>query len=266
MRGIYVSLFLLFCGISYAQDIEQNAATTTFQLSAPRISTTSVFFKDTTEVRLDFDFPESVVRYTLNGQSVSGQSTIYSSPLTLTESTTLKAKVFHPYYLESDEVQVNVLKTLNNQSIKNIEILPSPDPKFSGLGSTGIMDMKKGSISFSSDEQWLGFQSDSISLKTIFSKPRNISKVILSSLINQSSWIFSPEKIIVFSNENIVGSVTYSDAGMQSSTQFNFFEVPIESGNYENLNVVVYPLKNIPDWHQGKGTKPWLFIDELLIQ
>ena len=266
MRSFYAFLFLICLCRSYAQEADQNAATTTFQLSVPIIGTTSVFFTEVTEIKLAFDFPDAVIRYTLNGGPVSDQSPVYEGLLSLKESTTVKAKVFHPDYLESEEVQVKVLKTVNNQSIKNIEILPSLNPKFSGLGATGLMDRNKGSRTFSSDEQWLGFQSDSITLKTTFSKPTSISKVILSSLTNQSSWIFSPEKVAVFSDGHLVGSVNYSDAGKQASTQFEFLEVSVKSGNYEHLEVVVYPLQNIPNWHQGKGTKPWLFIDELLIQ
>lgn len=266
MRNSYVFLFLICFYRSYAQEANQIAQTTTFQLSAPIIGASSVFFTDDTEIKLAFDFPNAVIRYTLNGGPVSNQSPVYEGPFSLKESTKVKAKVFHPDYLESDEVEVKVLKTANNQSIKDIEIEPNPNSKFSGLGATGLIDRKKGSMSFSSDAQWLGFQSDSIRLKTIFSKPTPISKIILSSLINQSSWIFSPEKVAVFSDGHLVGSVTFSDVEKQGLSQFEFLEVPVKSGNYEYLEVVVYPLQNIPDWHQGKGTKPWLFIDELLMQ
>lgn len=266
MRGICLVLCFLIFEILHAQDVERMATTKTFQLAPPIINTPSVFFEEATTVELDFDFPNVVLRYTLNGEPVSDQSPVYRGPISLTETEVVTAKGFHPDYLDSDAVQMKTLKIDNNLTLRNIDITPSPNPKFYGLGTSGLMDGRKGSRSFSSDPQWLGFQSDSISLKTTFTKPSSISKVILSVLTNQSSWIFLPEKVAVYFDGKLMGSVTYSNAGEQTSSQFEFLEILVKSGIYENLEVVVYPLQAIPPWHQGKGTKPWFFIDELLMQ
>jgi hypothetical protein len=266
-KRICYSLFAMsmLCQTGISQNTE-NASTKMFQLSAPRINVSSIFFDSFTTVTFSEDLPKSIIRYSLDGTDVNQNSKAYSAPLKLTRSAVIKAKMFHPDYKESDEVQLEVVKILGNSAIKQIDITPAPSEKYSGMGSAGLMDLKKGSAQFGGDKQWLGYQTEKISASLQFNKNSTVHTIVVSALTNQSNWIFAPGKVEVFHGDSLIGEKTYPKSTKETLNRATFLNVPVKKGIYDTLKVVIYPLEEIPEWHQGKGTTPWVFIDEIIIQ
>src|SRR5437879_879296 len=64
------------------------------KLAEPRFSLRGGLYTNAVSVELSANFPSAVVRYTLNGSEPTSRSTEYSSPINLSESSLLKAKVF----------------------------------------------------------------------------------------------------------------------------------------------------------------------------
>tara|TARA_R110002153_G_scaffold272765_1_gene441999 strand:- start:385 stop:1191 length:807 start_codon:yes stop_codon:yes gene_type:complete len=267
MKRTFYSLFaiILLCQACVSQNTVY-ASTDMFQLSDPRINVSAIFFESHTTVTINVDLANSVVKYAIDGSPVNQNSKVYTTPLKMTESVVVKAKVFHPDYLESEEVQIEVVKIANKRVIKEMVLSTKPNDRYPGLGSEGLMDFTKGSAQFGGDKQWMGFQTDTISAELKLDENVEISQVIISALTNQSNWIFAPGKIEVFNDGKIVGTTTYPKSDKETSNSATFLSVPLVKGNYDKLKVVVYPLKSIPEWHQGKGTTPWVFIDEIIIQ
>jgi hypothetical protein len=243
-----------------------NASTEIFTLSPPQINATSIFFDSITTVQLSFDFPNAVIKYSLKGDAVNHNSKVYSAPLELTEGAVIKARVYHPDYLASEEVQVEVVKTSTKKTIQKITFTPSASENYPGLGAEGLGDLIKGAEQFGGDKQWMGFQTDSISAAIKLNSNIEVSTLVLSVLTNQSNWIFAPAKIEVYNEGVKVGVLSNPNSAIETSSRATFLSVPITKGIYSEFTVVVYPLSEIPDWHQGKGTTPWLFIDEIIIQ
>ena len=267
IKRIFYSLFVIvmLCQACVSQGTV-HASTDMFQLSAPRLNVSAIFFESYTTLTINIDLANSIVKYSLDGSAVNQNSKVYNTPLKITESVVVKAKVFHPDYLESEEVQIEVVKIANKSAIKDIVLSTKPNDRYPGSGSEGLMNLTKGSAQFGGDKQWMGFQTDSISAILKLDKKVEISKVILSTLTNQSNWIFAPGKIEVFHDGKLVGIGTYPKSDKETSNNATFLSVPLVKGTYDQLKVVVYPLKEIPEWHQGKGTSPWVFIDEIIIQ
>jgi len=90
--------------------------------------------------------------------------------------------------------------------------------------------------------------------------------IVVSALTNQSNWIFAPGKVEVFHGDSLIGEMTYLKSKKETLNKATFLNVPVKKGIYDTLKVVIYPLEEIPEWHQGKGTTPWVFIDEIIIQ
>jgi hypothetical protein len=243
-----------------------NAPSNIFPLSPPQLNASSIFFDSITTVRLSFDFPNADIKYSLNGDAVNHNSKVYTTPLKLIQSAVIKARVYHPDYLESEEVQVEVVKIAKEKTIKNIVLTPTASENYPGLGAAGLDDLIKGAEQFGGDKQWMGFQTDTISAAIKLNSNIVVSTIVLSVLTNQSNWIFAPAKIEVFNEGETVGVMSYPNSVISTSDGATFLRVPITKDTYDKLTVVVYPLVEIPDWHQGKGTIPWVFIDEIIIQ
>jgi len=256
---------LMFVQACISQNTK-HASTDIFQLSDPRIQVSSIFFDSYTTLNFGVDMPNSIIKYTLNGSSVNQNSNVFTKPLKITESAVVKAKMFHPDYKESDEVQLEVVKISKNSAIKQIDITPAPSEKYRGMGSAGLMDLKKGSAQFGGDKQWMGFQTGKISASIQLEKNSTVSKIVVSALTNQSNWIFAPGMVLVFSEDLLIGEMAYPKSKKVTLNSATFLNVPVKRGVYDALKVVIYPLSEIPEWHQGKGTTSWVFIDEIIIQ
>lgn len=261
-RTIFSLVVMLFCKVG----ISQNAATEMFQLAKPKMDVSTVFFDSFTTLEFAKDLPNSIIKYSLDGSEVNQDSKVYNEPLKIAESAVIRVIIYHPDYLESDEVQLEVVKIAKKSGIKSLVLNPQPSEKYSGLGASGLMDSKKGSAQFGGDKQWLGYQTDSVLATLHLEKNSEVSKVVLSALTNQSNWIFAPGKIEVFNDGKLIGTEIYLNSTSETSNSATFLTVPVVKGVYKTLDVVIYSLSEIPEWHQGKGTTPWLFIDEIIIQ
>ena len=266
MRTIYTLLALAMLCQACSSQNSINASMEIFPLSPPQINATSIFFDSITTVQLSFDFPNAVIKYSLKGDEVNHNSKEYCAPLELTESTVIKARVYHPDYLESEEVQIEVVKTSTKKTIQEITLTPNASENYPGLGGAGLGDLIKGAEQFGGDKQWMGFQADTISAAIKLNSNIEVSTLVLSVLTNQSNWIFAPTRIEVFNEGKKVGVLSNPNSAIETSSRATFLSVPITKGTYSEFTVVVYPLSEIPEWHQGKGTTPWVFIDEIIIQ
>ncbi|MEP2237593.1 MAG: chitobiase/beta-hexosaminidase C-terminal domain-containing protein [Maribacter sp.] len=260
-----IAIILVLCQACISQNTE-HAPTTFFQLSNPRVQVSSIFFDSYTTLNFNVDMTNSMIKYTLDGSSVNQNAKVFSGPLKIQESAIIKAKMFHPDYKESDEVELEVVKIAKNNAIKQVVIKPEPSEKYSGKGAMGLSDLKKGSAQFAGDKQWMGFQTEKIAASLQLEKNSTVNKIVVSVLTNQSNWIFTPGKIEVFNESDLIGEKTFAKSKQETPNSPTFLHVPVKKGVYDSLKVAIYPLEEIPEWHQGKGTTPWVFIDEIIIQ
>lgn len=237
-----------------------------FQLAIPIIQVDSTLFKNSANVTMNFGHPNSEIRYTIDGKEVGPGSPIYNGPLTLEHTTTIKAKVFHNDFKSSEQTKLQITQIANNISNAIIKLEPQPNENYKGLGATGLIDMQKGSLQFRSGSKWLGFQSAQVIIDIGLSSEMSLSLLKVSCLQNQGGWIFSPKRIAVFSESVEVGEVTIENVSNKQGNQLRTIPIPIKKGTYSKLKVRVYSLNEIPQWHQGKGTLPWLFLDEILVE
>jgi hypothetical protein len=100
-----------------------------------------------------------------------------------------------------------------------------------------------------------------------FEQETTISKLIISSLNDHGSWIFLPKGIQVFTNDKqeLGMAVIPIPTEMEPKT-IALLDVPIVPGTYKNIEIYIDLLETIPQWHQGTGTPPFFFIDEILVE
>lgn len=236
------------------------------QLTAPIIQIDSILFRDSALVRMSSGVEGSIIRYSTDGSEVTENSMAYQKPLSISATTHLKIRTFHPEYQPSEIRGQAVHKILNDISGANIQVFPNPNENYEGDGSKTLIDNLRGTVNFRNEKRWLGFQASEINIDLKFSEIRTVKKVVLGTLLDQGSWIFQPDSIQVFASGNIIGAVKLIDSSMEKSKKVEFAEIPVQKGAYRKLNIKISPLKEIPDWHPGKGTMPWVFLDEVLIE
>lgn len=265
MRTIIILLLLTVLG-SCTSGNKTYEASGTFQLAPPILSVDSVLFKNSATMRLHFGSPESQIRYTLDGKDVDSNSPIYTTPIVVTQAAIVKAKAYHPDFRASDQVSLAVEKLVHDISQATVALTPPPHDNYKGSGAQGLVDMQKGGSQFRGNDAWIGFQANPVTITIALKKGLELSTIKVSYLQNQSGWIFGPQKIEVLSGAEILGETFIENAEEPRGDRLAMITVPIKKGTYAQLKLQVYPIDEIPQWHQGKGSAPWLFLDEILVE
>ena len=241
-----------------------------FQLADPVISSSSIFFEKENKIELSFAYDGAKLYYTLDGSEPTQNSAIYTQPVSVYKSGTFKAKAFFSTFHPSNTVSVNYLKITKKYPLNNITLIEPPNKNYPGTGATGLIDLKKGSNDFR-ENKWMGFRENNLETIIEFTEEVSLKKVTASILSNPDAWIFPPSGMEVLISED--GRDFHEIAkkefiliheNIQTGPQFISVDFKKEQSRF--LKIIVKNLAEIPEWHPGKGTPAWIFIDEILTE
>ena len=251
-----------------SQDAKKDnfASATIFRLAPPVIQVDSLIFTNSAQLEAIFDMPEAVIRFTDDGSEVTRASQIYTQPIQVTEASEFAFRAFHPDYRKSSEIYTRLIRIEQQVSNANVSVEPNPHPNYLGQGTKALVDLQKGTTQFRAGKQWLGFQNNQVTVRMDFKEETTISNLIISTLNDHSSWIFIPKAIRVFTNKEQIGELMVKEPSEVAPKQVELLDVPVSKGKYTNIEIQVDLMDVIPEWHQGKGTIPFFFIDEILVQ
>lgn len=130
-----------------------------------------------------------------------------------------------------------------------------------------LIDNKGGTTNISGNT-WLGFQTDTVDIVMQLHKKEKVKNVLVNLLRDYGSWIFLPEKIEVYAFKNNAFQLVDNKAFKQDNNVNGSACVPIvfalKNGvKTDKLKIQLHLVKQIPDWHAGKGNKSWIFVDEV---
>lgn len=213
-------------------------------------------------------YDKSPIYYTLDGTDPSANSTVYEAPISINESATLKALTIR------DNVASPVFEktfTVHKSTFKPIKSDVKPDPRYTFDGLSTLVDGKKGGNSYN-DKCWIGFvDSDSINFIIDMGVPTEINTVQLNTYVNTGAWIFDITSLAVSMSDddihyNKISLRSFPELKGNQDTRISIkqldLEKPVSARFYK---VSVAKQKEIPEWHQGKGSKPFIFIDDIIL-
>ncbi|PWL39487.1 hypothetical protein DKG77_01220 [Flagellimonas aquimarina] len=236
------------------------------QLSLPIVHIDSSLFRNSALVKVDLAYDNAILRYTTDGSNVTENASSYGAPLKITTTTHLKVRAFHKDFKPSEELAMVIRKMSKDISNAAININPGPNENYKGSGENTLIDGLKGTVNFRNGAKWLGFQENEIVVDLKFSEPILVEKLIMSVLQDQGSWIFLPASISVKSKKGNIGAIELNSGDEAKSKTMDFIEVPVQKEKYSELTITISSLKEIPGWHPGKGTLPWVFVDEIIVE
>jgi mono/diheme cytochrome c family protein/uncharacterized membrane protein len=214
----------------------------------------------------------AVIRYTLDGTDPDSlNSPIYKKPIRLFNNTVVKTKAFKPGWISSDIVQRNFYKSTIHPD--SIVLLQLADPKYRANGPKTLFDYELGDKNFG-NAKWLGYKDANMEMVIGFNKPTVIKEIYFNALVNLGSYIFPIVSIDVMGsmdgkNYTLVSKNTYAgvtDATPKTLNETRGFSCAIGKPTpYKFYKLVATNLKKLPNWHPGKGTPAWIFIDEIFL-
>ncbi|MBK9163549.1 MAG: GH92 family glycosyl hydrolase [Acidobacteria bacterium] len=235
-------------------------------VAVPNITADRVF-RDQTTVTMSTITAGAKIYYTLDGTEPSARSTLYTSPFTLSETSTIRA-IAISNRVQSFPVEASVLKRTNDWTVT----LASPfSTQYTGGGDDAMVDGLRGTRNFASGE-WQGYQGKVLEAVIDLKEQRRVMEVGGSFLQTTRSWIWMPSRIefeasgdgVNFTNlAEIKTDVPLTDELPQVKEFLNKLAAPVTT---RYIRVRALNIGPIPAWHPGAGGDPWIFVDEVLIR
>lgn len=239
--------------------------TTMGMLQPPTITASEVRFSQPLTVTITAPQP-CEIRYTTDGSEPSETSALYTAPLTIATTTTVRARAFAkdmpPSFVSS--------RRFNYDYIVKTTFSRKASTPYNVGADTILFDGAKGSV----DELgrgWLGFAGEPVVTTVQLAKPIDIDRVTLRYAHAPATWAFAPTQVLLaLSTDGVEYSDTVSVAipfnpadEEEQASRVAELSVPVNKSGIGYINIIPQTIGSIPTWHRAKGLKPWLLMDEV---
>jgi hypothetical protein len=232
------------------------------QLAVPIIEGERVFSASTL-ISMKALSPRAIIRYTLDGSDPNSTSAVYSSPIKVERTSTVKAAAFLAD-IRSRVSEATFSKRANDWTVKLISQYNSQYP---GGGDDAIIDGLRGNENFAAGE-WQGFWGKPFEAVIDLQRETEIRSVGGSFLQSARSWIWMPANIkFEISNYGSdwkeVADIKTGVPATEMKPTIKEFRQTISPVKARYVRVRAFNIGKIPSWHLGAGGDPWIFVDEI---
>ncbi|CAL2055163.1 beta-N-acetylhexosaminidase [Tenacibaculum sp. 190524A05c] len=202
---------------------------------------------------------DAQIRYTLNGNNPTKNSNVYTEPIDINETTTIKAASFIGENQISNihQNRINLHKAVG----KNITLSVEPNESYNAGGKQALINGISGSNKRYGDKEWLGFFGDDIIITIDLDSETIINSIKTRFYNGNGQWIYAPKKLSIKFDNIEKQTFNINNEGLLVDFQAKFKDTKAKMIKIEIPNFGV-----IPKGRQGGGYRAWTFIDEILIE
>jgi hexosaminidase len=168
---------------------------------------------------------------------------------------TVQIKVDQGPNLPAKEMNIIAHKALGAK----IVFQTPPSPKYDS-GDLTIVDGQLAARPWKGNE-WLGFESDSVSFDIILDKPTKVKELRIHTLHDPNSWIWAAQTYKITLNKFGCGNGIADGYSTEETILIDNIK-----DKTQTIHVVLYGVGHIPSGNPGAGNVPWLFIDEIEVR
>lgn len=203
------------------------------------------------------------IRYTTDGTEPVVSSPVYSVPVPIEKSGTVKAA-----YFENDEIKSAVIQQkfqISRSTGKKIELEFGPNPNYSSGGPLTLLDGITGNPRILG-KTWLGFSGKDVVATIDLGERMTISEVRFNSLSNKGSWIHLAKGAEVFSSaDGKKFSLIKEISQKEIEAGHGQVRAKVNQSNIRFLKIKIFNAGIIPAGNPGAGSPAWLFVDEIQV-
>jgi hexosaminidase len=203
------------------------------------------------------------IRYTLDGSEPGSASLLYTGPIEIRESCTLKAKSD-----KNDKVYAKTFtahKAMGRPVVVLTETHPSYKFNCPDLLTDGITG--KGPYNSGDYAGWYNKPFEAV----IDMGGQTFSNVTLSTFVYKYDYIFNPLDLTIYTSENgedfteLAHTEFPVEGKVDDGNGCQKFNITIPETSAEYLKVTANTIKALPEWHSGKGRPGFVFVDEVMV-
>ncbi len=234
-------------------------------LSNPQISTDSIFFIKESTVSLYHEVDSAIIRYSIDGKEVNENSPIYNGPLKLDVNTDIKCQAFHPDYKSSEIERLSIRKCSNFPQLNLKDSSTKPKEPYDQLGLHAVSDLKKGTVSNDNNSNWIGYQEEEIVFEYNLNKPIYCTSISISTLCDPLKGVLNPKRFEIDIDDELVGFLQVKTLPRKTPAEIKIWDFSIRDQINKSIKIKVVNSEKLPSWHEDQMEKPWILIDEVVI-
>lgn len=208
------------------------------------------------------------VHYTLDGSAPTANSPLYTAPLRITSSCTLRAAAFRSW---GQTPEVSQTFSFNLATARPISLLQQPHPAQVYAGPTLLVDGLTAPDTNYASGRWIGFCGTDLEALIDLQQPQTISSLRLNTCVEKGYWIFDARSIALYGSTDgttftPLAKEDYPALTEASPNQINHHSLSFAPTTVRYVKVVAQSEHSLPAWHPGKGHPAFVFVDEIVIE
>ncbi len=205
------------------------------------------------------------IRYTTDGSEPTRTAMQYTVPVVIDQTMTFKAVAF--YGDRASRVYSQNFE-FNLGTAKPIHLNTQPNPTYAFNGGLLLNDGMIGSKIYRTG-RWLGYVGEDLSATIDLLVSTPVSSVGLNALVITGDWIFRPSAIRVLASDDNQSFTLVKELRPESAIAhvdaIESYRVDFDTINARYIKVEVLSVKQMPQWHSGKGKPSYVFVDEISV-
>jgi hexosaminidase len=207
------------------------------------------------------------VRYTIDGSQPGPDSPLYTEPVEIRESCTLKA------INDSDRDDNRIWEkhfAAHKAMGRPVQALTTPHPNYTYNCPDLLTDGIVGVGPYNSGE-FAGWYNQPLEV-VIEMGCDDYSEVTVSTFILKGDWIFGPKSIALYTSEDgqtyteLAKKVIEDNGHMAEGNGCLDFTLTFDKTSAHYLKVIVETYTELPQWHPGAGHPGFIFVDEIIVR
>ena len=204
------------------------------------------------------------IEYKISGDP---ETYIYNSPIRIEKGCTITAI---SKWEKNRKGMPLILKINGHKALgRSYKVNEPADMAYSSKVSTLLTDGLRGHLSFNSNS-WGGWRENEMDITIDMSNSPSYKSITLSTNVNKRNCIFNPKEIIVSiskdgKNFEEIAKHSFEVEGKNEPDGLKEYNVQFKETSAPFIRIIAKPFEEIPDWHGAKGTKAFMFVDEVEI-
>lgn len=220
------------------------------------------------QVVLSSEQPGIPIRYTTNGNDPTSNSPLYQEPVAISGNAYIKAGLFKDGKLLGKPAEMPII--FHHAIGKPVTYLAPCSDRYPASGIGSLTDGIRGTTNHR-DGRWQGFLGTDAEVTIDLGKEIPVKSVSATFLHHHRSWIFAPV-IVEFSlsSDGKKWHSVYEKLNPLPEKEPGALIQPFSNAYPEGSKARYVKVKavargNCPAWHEGKGEKCWIFLDEIVV-
>ncbi|HEY0245481.1 MAG TPA: GH92 family glycosyl hydrolase, partial [Mucilaginibacter sp.] len=251
----------------FMQELEKPSSKITDNLIVPNpyILSPSKTFQQSLNIEIKCADTGAKIYYTLDGSTPSANSTLYASPISISDNTTVKAIAINNG--KTSCVDEGIFRKINND-IK-LTLVNKYLPNYADEGSNALINGIRGKVNWRLGN-WQGYQGNDLVAVLDLGKVKPVKQVTLGTLQDSRAWIVFPQYVQYWvsgdgNNYKLAATINTKVDIKDTRVQLQDF-TGILNTNTRYIKVIAKQYGPLPDWHESKGSPSYIFADEIIVE